>query len=42
LPVLKLVAQPPLQLLLSFSSFASFPNGEPGPAMIASGEADDV
>jgi hypothetical protein len=41
-PVLKLVAQPPLQLLLSFSSLASFPNGEPGPAMIASVVANDV
>jgi hypothetical protein len=41
-PDLKLVSQPPLQLLLIFSSFASFPNVEPGPAMIASGEADDV
>jgi hypothetical protein len=36
-PTLKLVAQPPLQLLLIFSSLASFPNGEPGPAMTASG-----
>jgi hypothetical protein len=42
LPDLKLVSQPPLQLLLIFSSLASFPNVEPGPAMIASGEADDV
>jgi hypothetical protein len=42
LPDLKLVSQPPLQLLLIFSSLASFPNVEPDPAMIASGEADDV
>ena len=41
-PVLKLVAQPPLQLLLSFSSLASFPKGEPGPAMIASVVAGDA
>jgi hypothetical protein len=30
LPVLKLVSQPPLQLLLDFSSLASLPNTEPG------------
>jgi hypothetical protein len=32
LPDLKLVSQPPLQLLLDFSSLASFPNIEPGAA----------
>jgi hypothetical protein len=32
LPDLKLVSQPPLQLLLAFSSLASFPNTESGAA----------
>jgi hypothetical protein len=31
-PVLKLVSQPPLQLLLAFSSLAIFPNTESGAA----------
>jgi hypothetical protein len=43
LPVLPLVWQPPLQLLEILSSLASFPNVEPGPAMIASAcEPDNV
>ena len=36
LPCLRLDSQPPLQLLEILSSLASFPNVEPGPAMIAS------
>jgi hypothetical protein len=35
LPDLKLVSQPPLQLLLALSSFASFPNTESGAAFAA-------
>jgi hypothetical protein len=42
LPVLPLVWQPPLQLLEILSSWASFPNVDPEPAMILSAcEADD-